>query len=600
MSKKPSKRETKRLLKALPLVARTRGRNMGVKVVMGHGGPGTDGKTIFLPRLPIDDPDTYDLAIGYIGHECGHIRDSDNELVIQTKMQNFYKGHLLNLFEDIRIEKLMGQFYPGVRMDLVRMVKKMVRRGYFNLPDPEDAANVVGTYMLYTLRTNILVQSGLKDMAEQLSDLIDEAYPGLRKELDAFMFDVDTAKSTQDCLVLAEQAVEVIRKYIQEDPPNDSSKGDDESESEKSQEGESTPSEGSGSEGEESEEDDSNQEDQGGGSGSNSGQNEEGDSDNPDSGQAPQEGDPQEEDGTGGPDNNDPSLGEGGNNGGQVTKEIIEKIEKALSAGEDDVEKLLGEMLQEALEELSDQHGCWADGYGVADEVDYTSHRLDEEKVKAETNALRTRLRLISKNETRNLPKRVGRRFKPSRYVRMKAGDPRVFAGRNFVVDENAAFHIVLDRSGSMRGDRIDLANDCMLAAKLALENNPKVNLGISAFPHNDGFISLVRHGQKRDNKIGVTAAGGTPLGDTLWAVASQMHPLKEKRKIILVITDGEPDNWSGCHAAIQGIERSGYEVLGLGIQTDSVEELFGESCSINTLNQLPNALFGMIHKLLD
>ena len=86
-----------------------------------------------------------------------------------------------------------------------------------------------------------------------------------------------------------------------------------------------------------------------------------------------------------------------------------------------------------------------------------------------------------------------------------------------------------------------------------------------------------------------------------LYWVAQQVHFLPEPRKIILVITDGDPDDRNAATEAIKAVTALGMEVYGIGIQTMSITNLLPDQrCRvISNINDLAPAMFGMLHTAL-
>ena len=74
--------------KALPLVASMLGDKLGVKVVIGSSDTAcTNGDTIFLPPLPVDDDGVlYPLVNGFIDHEAAHIRHTNLDVLKGKKL----------------------------------------------------------------------------------------------------------------------------------------------------------------------------------------------------------------------------------------------------------------------------------------------------------------------------------------------------------------------------------------------------------------------------------------------------------------------------------------------------------------------------------
>ena len=97
------------------------------------------------------------------------------------------------------------------------------------------------------------------------------------------------------------------------------------------------------------------------------------------------------------------------------------------------------------------------------------------------------------------------------------------------------------------------------------------MNPAVTAFPATAGTNSvfpIMRHGQAVPDLFDIRASGGTTLAAALWWVLQTMLPLKEQRKMILVITDGMPDNLLATNNAIGVAEKLGFEVYGLGIRS--------------------------------
>ena len=78
------------------------------------------------------------------------------------------------------------------------------------------------------------------------------------------------------------------------------------------------------------------------------------------------------------------------------------------------------------------------------------------------------------------------------------------------------------------------------------------------------------------------------------------MLPLKERRKIILVITDGMPDNQLAANNAIGVAQKLGFEVYGLGIRDEHIMHLLPHTSRVvNDLPDLVPAMFAMLQTAL-
>jgi hypothetical protein len=80
-----------------------------------------------------------------------------------------------------------------------------------------------------------------------------------------------------------------------------------------------------------------------------------------------------------------------------------------------------------------------------------------------------------------------------------------------------------------------------------------------------------------------------------------EMEPLSELRKIVLVVTDGEPDSLDEANVAIAVAKRLRLEVYGLGLGAQSVKGLFpGRSVVLSNLADLPGRLFWLLGRAMD
>jgi len=54
-----------------------------------------------------------------------------------------------------------------------------------------------------------------------------------------------------------------------------------------------------------------------------------------------------------------------------------------------------------------------------------------------------------------------------------------------------------------------------------------------------------------------------------LWFAAADLIPRREARKVMLVLTDGAPDEWDSAAEVIGKARAAGIEPIGVGIQQD-------------------------------
>ena len=197
-------------------------------------------------------------------------------------------------------------------------------------------------------------------------------------------------------------------------------------------------------------------------------------------------------------------------------------------------------------------------------------------------------------------------RFSSSLCHRMSVGNPRVFVKNGFRESPDTAVHILLDSSGSMNDSGLMFANAVCYAVGKALQGISGVNLGITAFPGANAakrgatVVPVLRHGEKLTTRFPEIAYGMTPMAESLWWVMQQMCLLRENRKIILIITDGEPDSIPAAQEVLRQAQKKGFECYGLGIMCSSIATLLPHTSRvIETLPQLAPALFKLLEGAL-
>ena len=226
--------------------------------------------------------------------------------------------------------------------------------------------------------------------------------------------------------------------------------------------------------------------------------------------------------------------------------------------------------------------------------------------------ALRTQLHGLLQSSVLSRSK-VGRhgRLDARQLHRLSVADARVFKRNGQRVGINTAVHILLDCSGSMRR-RIALTTQACHAVATALDGVDGISVGVTAFPagtptdggnENDQgatICPILAHGERMHDKFTMSATGCTPLGEALWWTLQQVVPLPEPRKLVLILTDGDPDSFNLALDAIEGGRRFGVEIYGLGITSEAITKLLPDhSRTINDLSELAPAMFGMLRGAL-
>jgi cobaltochelatase CobT len=238
-------------------------------------------------------------------------------------------------------------------------------------------------------------------------------------------------------------------------------------------------------------------------------------------------------------------------------------------------------------------------------------------RVQAESARLSARLQGLvqASRMDRPRPMRSGRRLDTRKLHRVAMADARIFARKSHRIAPNTAVHLLVDLSGSMhatihRSDgtettRAGSALESALALALALDGIPGVTVAATAFPGRAGtpdrVTRMVRHGQSPGACAGAfvqAPRGGTPMAQALWYAAADLLACREERRMLVVLTDGEPDDASEVLRLLGLCRQAGIETVGVGIGI-RVRHLFPTAIEVTEAKDLKRELFGVAERLL-
>ncbi|AMD89252.1 vWA domain-containing protein [Desulfovibrio fairfieldensis] len=309
------------------------------------------------------------------------------------------------------------------------------------------------------------------------------------------------------------------------------------------------------------------------------------------------------------------ASGSSGQPDGQVDPaQALQSLQNLLAAGADAFPDGLGEQLRQVLSSTKKQ-GVDRVQVAVATRKSTQPLTLDDiNDSRQATTTLRTRLQALmqSTRSLRNHSGYVGT-LDTRKLHTLAAGNTKIFLRKGEKISVNTAVHILLDASGSMNGNPMALASKVCFAVVAALNSIKGLNIGVTAFPgsrtqdlpgqqgHWQTVAPILLHGQKLHNQFSIGTGGSTPMDTALWWVLQQLHPMAEPRKMVLLITDGEPDEQEPTLTAIRVIKGFGLEVYGIGIKTMSIQTLLPGKGSrvINDISELAPSMFEILHDAL-
>ena len=686
----------------------------GLRLTVGGDTASTNGKVVNLPVLPEEDEVAALLAEGYVDHEAAHVRWTNFSVP---------NNRWFNILEDVRIERLQGETYPGAKINLRRLAAALAGGPEDVVVPPDDKPIAqFQAWLLARERRLVLGHDALGGWEQAVEEHCRKRYGNGFCDLFVSLADrVAFCQSTQDCADLADKIMDLIKNPPEppSPPPKPKPKpkpkskpdqgegegseegedGEDESEggnagagssadqeqgNQENQEGDSgsdsdlspddggDPSESSPSPGSEnSQSDDGNdadEEEEEGDSGSDSDSSSDDDGDpsesSPGSGNSqPEDGNDADEEGEDGDEGNsssdaqsggedaDPSSsgpqnshGAGGEDTGPDSSSDDNgnpsesspspdpsRISKALKAlanakEEDGDSQDLASQLEKALNEIAQSA---ASGNGdsplvIANESPNPYRgatlppKLEQGMREAVVNTSRMKAQLAgllqAARRKPSYPRQIGTRIDPRscHLIAAKTPENRVFQSRHEKVAVNTAVTLLLDRSGSMNWAKQDLLTPAIKAAyatSVALSRVEGVVHNVVCYEglngdEEGGVTSLKKFEEKPrpEHYSGLYAGGGTPIAEALmWAGMVLTHRHLETRRIVVLFTDGEPNDPSEAERAVGVLRKSGVEVyavfFGRGYNRFWIDE--ASSRVLEDIQELPKVFITLLKQTL-
>lgn len=615
------------LLRALPIYAQHLSEATGVKVVVNGDQAYTDGRTVVVPYVKNGDAQ---LSFGYIAHECSHVRNTDIE-AFKKSLKVPMRKRLLNVLEDIRIERLSMDQYPGTEDDIRYLNRKVLLETYV----AQDLAQAPPLHILH----NALLYGAYWKLQEPQLEAPAKAYlSALVNVVGQPLADriMDTACRTLQCantgdvLVLVDEILAMLPSQEEQEPeqpkdePQDDSQESSEDDPEKDQDGDAAAGDSSEETDGQSDSTDSSEPgddgDQDGNTSDGEGEEEEGSTDSESeqrtssgSSEAADDGSNQDQGASQGQGAGEGQVGDTEGNGGTG----IGLREMAMTASEDDLQGLVSDVGDAAGQQLTAQ----AKRIGVENSLSIKGRTARRCSMSA-GNSIRhggeqsAGLRQVitgllqAKVDCRVRLKRQGRRIDTGRIAMLKAGETRIFRSKARAERTSASVQFLLDKSYSM-SEAIVEAEAALYAVLAAMEGVPLVSTGAISFPEQRSWCALIKsHNERLPAAVQAGGFGGipddnTPLTAALWAAAVELlspKTVKSDRKILFVITDGQPDEVFNAKSMVLRLEDAGIEVIGLGFggaTNDVLSAVFRRYSNVGTVSNLRSTLFELVRGAL-
>lgn len=543
--------------KELAGLAMTLGRDAKIKITVGGDGSfcKPDGSHINIARMP-STPLGRMLMTGLVFHEVGHKNHT------KGGRPDGFLGDMMNVIEDIRVDTETIKARPGSCYNLEAVTTHYINK--VSLAPSSLSHAMLGKVMAFGFG-RLLNHKSILPLETLCNEMIDDAFgQEFIADVDAIIKDIPKLRSTRDTTVMAQKLIDLLIQQ-QTQPSQPASQHQRQGQNGK----------------------------QGSNGGSSAGSN--GQSSNAARTSS------QSEEGT-------QTSGSGGNgaSSGGGKRPSPEEIEELLKnkTGYGDLSALIQSELDAMAESFPDDIRESIPMLPAIGKLKAQHGKLNEVEAISASSKMRAKLMGMLQSIKRQ-PKSYGlsgKKLASGRLVKLATGDPRIFRKKIETVEVNTAVTLLLDLSGSM-SSKYEIANAAAFALHTTLfglkgvavcsvefsgkDNEPEVNV-------------LVDFGRKpQSENFNHYPFDGTPTHNAIWAGRAMLLQRPEPRKIMLILTDGCPDKVSQTKAATLRTMNDGIEIAAIGILDKSVRRFWENHRIIESITQLPAAMFGILEGLL-
>ncbi len=530
-------------------LAMTLGKDHGMTITVGGEDSycSADGSRINIARMPSTALGRQ-LMCGLIFHEVGHKNHTSG-----NKPAGLL-GDLTNVIEDLRVEQLTMNERPGTRFDLEAVTT------YYADKHPMAPRSVpvalLGLVMAIG-RGQFLQQKSLLNWHAPCQQYLESTFSSkLVSSLeDNLIFKLPKLASTRDSQALANELITLVRSQTQakqlpeQKAPGTSreNNGDEVSGSQKTQSQRSPAPPGSGTE----------------------------------------------------------------ESSASFSAEQIEELLAADSGDLGNIQKFLTEELNQlSAQTTTELRNALPEYPEILVKPTATAGLLNVSEALVASSRMRTHLPglLQTLQQTPSSYGTYGRKISTSRLVHFANGNPKIFRKKTAALAANTAIVILLDNSGSMHAKRSDtslftVANPAAFALHHCLWGLPGVSVASIAFADPDNgpaLQSLCRFRNKpQGEQFDLVPDGGTPTHTALWYSRAALLQRPEPRKIILLLTDGQPNDPDQTRQATSRCARDGIEIAAIGILSDAVKQYWDHHQVVERLQEFPRAVFSAMETLL-
>ena len=542
-----------------------------------------DGSHINIARMP-STPLGRMLMTGLVFHEVGHKNYTKGDKPAGLL------GDMMNVIEDIRVDRETIKARPGTCFNLEAVTTHYVNKGSLepkNLPHA-----LLGKVMAFGFG-QVLMQQAILPLETLCNEMMDDAFgQEFIEDVEAIIKDIPKLRNTTEATDMAQQLIDLlIQQQTPPVPPPQHQHQQDERDVDETQEQNGGQEKGDDSgDQERSHSDDTDSQQQA----------------DPDDGEgvAEENSSPQPDDEPQHQDEATMASAAGGNGGGNrpTPEEIAQMIKIKTGYGD------LSALIQAELNVMADStpYDKRADipSLPFIGKLKAVHGKLNEVEALAASSRMRAKMMGMLQAIKRR-PKSFGlsgRKLVTRRLPWLSTGDPRIFSKKVEAVEINTAVTVLLDLSGSM-GDSYEVANAAAFALHTTLFGLKGVavcSLEFSGKDRQPEVNLLVEFGRKPlSENFNHRPFDSTPTHVAIWATRVMLLQRHEPRKIMLILTDGCPDSGPDTKSATQRAMKDGIEIAAIGIMDDNVRHYWDNHKIIESVQELPAAMFVIMEGLL-